>query len=190
MKRCAKCNARIVFGGIERESKLFCSEGCLNAAYPRPPVEFCPACIRETTDSSPGNLDSFNGWGFGLKQDRAIPPCPTCGSVGARVWLMAFFIRLIPMGRYRVLYKRKGFPESTFLARGFVPTGEPRDTGEVLAKLVPVNPSATAWIWFLALLSLGLFVVGSIGRALAIQKPIPEEVAIVGACLLLLGVRP
>jgi hypothetical protein len=187
VKRCDKCGTRIVFGGIERDCKLFCGEGCLNAVYPRPPVAFCPDCVRETTDSRPGDLGSLNGWGFGLKRDRAIPPCPTCGSTGGRVWFMVFFIPIIPIGRYRVLYKWKGFPESTFLARGFVPSGESRDSGEVLAKLIPVNPSVGRWVAFLALLSLGLLILGAIGRALIIQKPTPEEVVAVGACLLLLG---
>lgn len=121
MTRCGHCKARIVFGGVRTQGQRFCGDSCADKVFPRPPLAYCPDCLSETNDRRPPELWTLNGWGTRLLTDRSVPTCGACGSLGGRVWVTAFFIPVIPLGQYRLLFKRGTWMSSRFLARGYDP---------------------------------------------------------------------
>lgn len=64
---------------------------------------FCDACVRASGGGYPGNVTSLNGLGktFYGESDR----CSTCGSVVRTLWLILFFLPLIPLASWRLLYR-------------------------------------------------------------------------------------
>jgi hypothetical protein len=75
---------------------------------------FCPDCIAETTDESPGGTRTINGIGTELHGKDAR--CPTCFSVIKKKFFCVFFIPIIPGKAYRI----KQLPMNRYLGR-FMP---------------------------------------------------------------------
>ena len=96
LKKCANCASTIVFGKKDGENQ-YCNDICLE--HHRHPG-FCPECVTETTDESPGGTYTLNGIGTRLYGDAA--KCPTCYSVIKGKWFCLVFIPVIPLGKYRI----------------------------------------------------------------------------------------
>ena len=81
---------------------------------------FCARCAMETSDESPGNINSVNGIGTALMGTRwfvrGLDPCPVCGSVIQSKWFTLGF-GVTRLGTYRILYTRKGLTSSRFYGR-------------------------------------------------------------------------
>lgn len=81
---------------------------------------FCARCAMETSDESPGNINSVNGIGTALMGTRwlvrGFDPCPVCGSVIQSKWFTLGF-GVTRLGTYRILYTRKGLTSSRFYGR-------------------------------------------------------------------------
>lgn len=84
------------------------------------PGGFCPRCLSETTDETPGNMNTFNGIGTTLMgtrwRTRGLHLCPACGSVVQTKWV-AFGFGVKPLGTYRVIYTKRGLTTSRLFAR-------------------------------------------------------------------------
>jgi hypothetical protein len=111
MKRCARCSQLIAFGTIKRQApgeqvEYFCSYDCRGAQYS---TRFCETCLSETDDRSAGEVSSTNGFGSALLAGRSTYVCPACESVVLREWVTLFFLRVIPLRRYRVLHRGHDF---------------------------------------------------------------------------------
>jgi hypothetical protein len=99
MDRCARCNTAILFGGIREEGQIFCGRLCFeNHKY----QGFCPSCVAETKDTSPGGTYTLNG--IGTKLYGNYVKCPTCFSVIKRKWFCVLLIPVIPLSRYRIKF--------------------------------------------------------------------------------------
>lgn len=60
---------------------------------------FCPHCVGETTDRTPGNVSTTNG--IGRKFYGNALPCPECGAVIRTLWWCFIEMPVIPLGSYR-----------------------------------------------------------------------------------------
>lgn len=80
---------------------------------------FCESCLVQTTDFSPGNIGTINGWGARWvgNADR----CPRCGSTVRRLTFTALWIPFPGGQKYRVIELGNG----EFLARPLAPPGGP-----------------------------------------------------------------
>jgi hypothetical protein len=92
----------------------YCSKECtLWATGPR---RFCDKCLAETKAEGPRNVDTYlvrilPGATFGHRVNGigrtfvgSFDRCPTCHSVVSHASFTAFFLPVVPLGRYRVLY--------------------------------------------------------------------------------------
>ena len=66
-------------------------------------MRFCAACIAATTPKRAGHAFSLNGIGLHLYGRRNR--CADCGSVEKTRWAVFIWIPVIPLGKYKVIYK-------------------------------------------------------------------------------------
>lgn len=96
IKKCTNCGAALLLGKKVGDD-LFCNDICLeHHLHPG----FCPECVSETTEESPGGTFTLNGIGIRLYGTDA--KCPTCRSVIKRKWFCIVFIPVIPLRRFRI----------------------------------------------------------------------------------------
>jgi hypothetical protein len=76
---------------------------------------FCTSCLSGSTDKSPGNISTING--IGRKFYGGADKCTACGSTVRVLWIVLFYVPLIPLGTYRYQRARGGGLSSRFLAR-------------------------------------------------------------------------
>jgi len=101
LKGCANCGAAsLTLPHRDASGAGYCSEECLIWGA-LGATEFCPQCLRATTNQSPGDMHRVNGVGrgFGGIAER----CPRCRSVVRRIWFTILYAPLIPLARYRVI---------------------------------------------------------------------------------------
>jgi hypothetical protein len=60
---------------------------------------FCPHCVAESSDQTPGNVSTTNG--IGRKFYGNALPCAECGSVIRTLWWCFIDMPVIPLGSYR-----------------------------------------------------------------------------------------
>jgi hypothetical protein len=60
---------------------------------------FCPHCVAESTDETPGDVSTLNG--IGRKFYGAAAPCPECASVIRTLWWTLVELPVVPLGSYR-----------------------------------------------------------------------------------------
>ncbi len=101
-------NASFKNGNMSEEDNIALAQG------------FCSKCIAETTDESPGNVNTVNGIGTALMGTRwltrGLDRCPQCGSVIQTKWT-TFGFGISKHGTYRILYTKQGFTKSKFFGR-------------------------------------------------------------------------
>ena len=109
--KCSNCGSTIVFGGKGEGDNYFCNQVCLeNYKYPG----FCPDCIAETTDESPGGTTTVNGIGTTLYLEIGnAAKCPTCYSIIKKKWFCFVYIPIAPLKTYRI----KRLPRNRYLGR-------------------------------------------------------------------------
>jgi hypothetical protein len=102
MSRCANCNT-MMMGGYRAGDDRYCSLPCYTAS---PQGNFCEDCMDATTADSPGSTFMVNTVGTRMcfSRDR----CPKCHSIVQRKAIVALYIPLIPLAKYRVIYVRGG----------------------------------------------------------------------------------
>ena len=77
---------------------------------------FCPQCLAETTDESPGGATTYNFF-FGTRLIGIGDPCSTCRSVVQDKYF-CFLIPLVSLGTYRIKYlKGEGTFSASFVGR-------------------------------------------------------------------------
>lgn len=112
-QNCSYCKSKIEieFLQIKEGGNYFCHELCRELFhYPN----FCPACIAETTDLSPGGTTVVNGIGsvlyggttrmeaFRHNEFGGSGKCPTCFSVIKTKWWALCYFPLIRLKTYRI----------------------------------------------------------------------------------------
>lgn len=101
LKGCSNCGvASLTLPYRDGSGATYCSDVCLIWAA-LGPTDYCQACLQQTSDESPGDMNRMNGIGRGF--GGAGQRCPRCRSVVRRVWFTFFFVPLIPLGQYRVI---------------------------------------------------------------------------------------
>lgn len=99
---CTACGQFIVFGGLKRSGRKYCSADCQQQVDP---VDFCSTCLADTTvPSSPLNLHTYNGCGNRIHKVIAKPPCGVCGSRLCRIGRHFLGIWLGSGDTYRVIF--------------------------------------------------------------------------------------
>ena len=101
LKACASCRRFcLTLPYRDDAGRTFCTDACLRTAHGF--QYFCPACLKATTDESPGSLVNVGLIGeVFLGSGR---PCSECGSVVRRKWFTVFLIPIRGLRTYRVIY--------------------------------------------------------------------------------------
>jgi hypothetical protein len=79
------------------------------------PVGFCEDCIAATTDESPGG--ALSNFAFGTTFFHSGEPCPNCNAIIATKYIIAFFVPVVRLGRFRLKYHQRGFFRSVYIGR-------------------------------------------------------------------------
>jgi len=102
LEKCEGCGERILAGGITHDGVRYCRESCMEFnLHPG----FCQSCLEATEEKTAGNLETLNG--IGTVMYGRSDPCPECGSVVRRVWVVFVYIPVFPLSRYRVIDSEK-----------------------------------------------------------------------------------
>ena len=76
---------------------------------------FCDKCIAESSDQTPGDVNTYNG--IGRKFYGSKSPCAQCGSVIRTLWWTLIDVPIIPLGSYRYKKGSETIQSSRFWAR-------------------------------------------------------------------------
>jgi hypothetical protein len=76
---------------------------------------FCNRCIEESSPKSPGGVTTING--IGRMFYGSSRRCNTCDSIVRTLWVVVFFVPIIPLGKYRYQRIRGTVFGGRFLAR-------------------------------------------------------------------------
>jgi len=114
-EKCTNCSTRVVVGKNDQNG-IFCNSACQN--FYRCPG-FCQWCDAGTTPKSAGSTYTVNG--IGTTMYGAKSPCPHCGSIIKRKWLVVLFIPIIPLGSFRFKWVTRG----RYISRKLKPAGDP-----------------------------------------------------------------
>src|SRR5437762_3279490 len=99
-QKCSYCRSEIIFGRKREGDNYFCNQTCLES-FNHP--SFCPDCIAETMDESPGRTTTVNGIGTTLYIEvGSAAKCPTCYSIIKKKRLCFLYLPVVPLKTYRV----------------------------------------------------------------------------------------
>src|SRR5437773_10165739 len=100
LNKCSNCGSTIVFRGKREGDNYFCNQVCLeNYKY----SGFCPDCIAETTDESPGGTTTVNAIGTILNIEVGnAAKCPTCYSIIKKKWIYFLYVPIVTLKTYRI----------------------------------------------------------------------------------------
>jgi hypothetical protein len=76
---------------------------------------FCPDCVADSSEQTPGNISTTNG--IGRMFYGNAEPCSKCGSTVRTLWLTFAHFPLIPLHSYHYKPQTEGARRSLFWAR-------------------------------------------------------------------------